>query len=119
NSWHEYQTASENRWADYDFNYHAIGQFQTMDEIARYPVNIDGQGNTTLLLGDLIFEDSNNDGIINGLDQRPRGFGTNSTPILSFGLNGNFSWSGISLNYSFAGGALYSFNPSADLRIPY
>ena len=119
NSWDEYRTADENRWANYDFNYHVSGQFQTMEEIARHTVDIDGQGNTTLLPGDLIFQDENGDGIINALDQRPRGFETTGTPILSFGLNGSFSWAGASLNYNFAGGALYSFNPSRDLRVPY
>jgi len=49
-----------------------IGRVLTsQDEIDKYPVNIDGQGNRTMLPGDFIYEDANNDGIINAIDQRP------------------------------------------------
>jgi hypothetical protein len=119
NAWHEYRTATEHRWAGINFNYHAIGQFQTMAEIARHPVDIDGQGNRSLLPGDIIFEDVNGDGIIDPLDQRPRGFAQAATPILSYGLNGSFNHAGLSLSYSLAGGAMFSFNPGSDIRIPY
>src|SRR5690606_31384930 len=74
NSLDRYFEAEENRWANVNFNLHAIGQFQNVEEIMNYPVNIDGRGNTTLLPGDLIFEDVNGDGIIDELDERPRGY---------------------------------------------
>ena len=49
--------------------------FKSMKEINDYPVNIDGQGNRTMLPGDLIYKDFNNDGIISNLDMRPLGYG--------------------------------------------
>ncbi len=120
NSWDRYRNASEHRWAGVNFNYHVIGQFQSMEEIANYPINIDGQGNRTLLPGDLIFEDVNGDGIISPLDQRPRGYSSAADPpILSYGLSGTFSYAGFTLSYDWAGGSFFSFNPGSDLRIPY
>lgn len=74
NSWDEYRNSSEDRWGGIYWGYQVIGQFQSEEEIKNYPVNLDGQGNTTLLPGDLIYKDVNNDGVINGMDERPIGF---------------------------------------------
>jgi hypothetical protein len=118
-SWDEYVNAEEDRWVDPDFTFHAIGQFTSMEEIARYPVDIDGQGNRTLLPGDYIFEDINGDGIINDLDERPLGFDTGTTPTLSFGLSGTVAYRGFNLSYDLAGGALYQWNPSNLVTVPH
>lgn len=53
NSWDEYRNSSEDRWGGIYWGYQVIGQFQSEEEIKNYPVNLDGQGNTTLLPGDL------------------------------------------------------------------
>ena len=74
NSWDEYRNSSEDRWGGIYWGYQVIGQFQSEEEIKNYPVNLDGQGNTTLLPGDLIYKDVNNHGVINGMDERPIGF---------------------------------------------
>ena len=56
NSWDEYRNSSEDRWGGIYWGYQVIGQFQSEEEIKNYPVNLDGQGNTTLLPGDLIYK---------------------------------------------------------------
>lgn len=101
NSWDEYRNSSEDRWGGIYWGYQVIGQFQSEEEIKNYPVNLDGQGNTTLLPGDLIYKDVNNDGVINGMDERPIGFPEGWAPILSFGGNIGLEWKGIDLNIDF------------------
>ena len=91
NSWDEYRNSSEDRWGGIYWGYQVIGQFQSEEEIKNYPVNLDGQGNTTLLPGDLIYKDVNNDGVINSMDERPIGFPEGWAPILSFGGNIGYS----------------------------
>ena len=106
-----------------------------MDQISDYPVNIDGQGNRSLLPGDLIYEDVNGDKIINALDQRPIGYavggssysnqvgtrvgGSTLTPIIAYGLNSSFQWKSFNLVANFAGGAMQTFIMAADLKIPF
>ncbi|MDR1454040.1 MAG: hypothetical protein LBJ01_00135 [Tannerella sp.] len=82
-------------------------------------MNIDGQGNRTLLPGDLIYEDVNGDRVINSLDQRPIGYAQGATPFLTFGFNAQAEWKGISLSLDFAGGSMQSLYRAGILRIPY
>lgn len=119
NSWDEYRNSSENRWGGIYWGYQVIGQFQSEEEIKNYPVNLDGQGNTTLLPGDLIYKDVNNDGVINGMDERPIGFPENWAPILSFGGNIGLEWKGIDLNIDFSGGAMQGWRQNYELTNAY
>jgi len=135
NSYDEYRTSVEDRWSDINWGYHIIGQFRTVEEIADYPVNIDGQGNRTLLPGDLIYEDLNGDKIINSYDQQPIGYavggssysnqvgtrvgGSTLTPIISFGLNSSLQWKAFNLIANFAGGAMQTFIMNNDIKIPF
>ena len=96
-----------------------MGQFQTQQEIAEYPVNIDGQGNRTLLPGDLIYKDINDDKVINGLDQRPLGYKTQGAPNINVGLNFAVTWKQFSFNADFSGGGLYSWNQKWEQRWAY
>src|SRR5260221_1459907 len=75
NSLDQYRNSAENRYQNLDWGYTVIGQFKSMAEIQGYKVDIDGQGNRTLLPGDLIYKDYNGDGKIDGNDDRPIGFG--------------------------------------------
>jgi TonB-linked SusC/RagA family outer membrane protein len=120
-SWDQYRNGiggntAIGRWSGVSFGYKAIGQFQTVEEIENYPVVQDGQDNRNLLPGDLIFEDVNKDGIINNMDQRPIGFETGITPIVSYGANTRISWSGITLTAQFAGGAYFSHLRDWEMR---
>lgn len=119
NSWDEYRNSSEDRWGGIYWGYQVIGQFQSEEEIKNYPVNLDGQGNTTLLPGDLIYKDVNNDGVINGMDERPIGFPEGWAPILSFGGNIGLEWKGIDLNIDFSGGAIQGWRQNYELTNAY
>ena len=118
NSWDRYRTGDVDRWEGVGFGYQVEGQFQTMEEIESHPVAIDGQGNTTLLPGDLIIRDVNGDGVINGMDQRPIGYSNTGTPILSFGATLDASYRGFGLSVVLAGGGLYTHQRNAATRLP-
>jgi TonB-linked SusC/RagA family outer membrane protein len=121
NSYNEYRTSNQNRLsgATGSFGYHVLGRFQSQEEIDKYPVNIDGQGNRTMLPGDFIYEDLNKDGIINDLDRKVIGYPRNSNPFLSFGSTINAAYKGINLSLVLAGAALQSFQRSVELQIPF
>ena len=119
NSWHHYRTSNENRWSRVQWGYHVIGQFQSEEEVANHPVEIDGKNNTTVLPGDFIYEDVNGDGVINGYDRRPVGYGAAQLPYLSFGFNSNVSYKGFDLSLNFAGGSLQSRGRVAELKKPF
>jgi hypothetical protein len=81
-------------------------------------VDIDGRGNTNLLPGDLIIKDVNGDGVINGMDQRPIGYSTTGTPILSFGATLDASYRGFGLSVVLAGGSMFTHARNAATRLP-
>lgn len=108
NSWDYYRNSQEGRWAAVNWGKHVIGRFQTEEEIANHPVDMDGKNNTTILPGDFIYEDANGDGIINGMDDRPNGYGDGQQPYLMYGLTGGLKYKGFDLNFTLAGGTMQS-----------
>jgi len=128
----KYRWSQSNRWANVTqgrvWMWETIGVFQTQDEIDNYPVNIDGNNNTSLVPGDLIFKDVNGDGIIDDLDKRPLGYasvdwpwatgseGGNKNPLMSLGINFGFEWRGIDFAADFAGGFMNTFVPDWGLK---
>ncbi|WP_229208829.1 TonB-dependent receptor [Dyadobacter luticola] len=119
NSWDQYRNSIEGRYNNVFWGYETIGQFQSQQQINEYAVNIDGQGNRTLLPGDLIYKDVNGDNVINNLDERPIGYTTSGQPNINFGLNFAVQWKGISFNADFSGGAMYSWNQNWEQRWAY
>lgn len=119
NSLDRYRGSIEQRYNNIFWGYETIGQFQSQQQIAEYPVNIDGQGNRTLLPGDLIYKDINGDNVIDGADERPIGYTESGQPNINFGLNLAVSWKGISFNADFSGGAMYSWNQNWEQRWAY
>lgn len=119
NSWDHYRNSSEERWDGIFWGYEAIGQFQSYEQINNYPVNIDGQGNKTLLPGDLIYKDVNQDGVINDYDVRPIGYPAGRNPILNYGINASAQYKDFDISIDFAGGAMYSYNRNWEIRWPY
>ncbi|WP_161554605.1 SusC/RagA family TonB-linked outer membrane protein [Sinomicrobium soli] len=107
-SWDHYRNSSEDRWAGVQWGKHVIGRFKSEEEISGYPVNIDGQNNTTLMPGDFIYEDVNGDGVINGMDDRPTGYGEGQQPYLMYGLNGGLKYKNFDFSFTFAGGSMQS-----------
>lgn len=77
--------------------YDAIGIYQTQEEIDN-SVHIDGAKP-----GDLIYRDTNNDGVISGDDMIR--INSSPTPQIMYGLTLNGGWKGIDLNVFFQGQA--------------
>lgn len=119
NSWHHYRASNEDRWNRVQWGYMVIGRFQSQEQIATHPVDIDGKHNTTVFPGDFIYKDVNGDGVISGYDRRPVGYGAAQLPYLSFGLNSNFRYKGIDLALNFAGGSMQSRGRVAELKKPF
>ena len=119
NSLDYYYNSQENRPNNLYWGFESIGQFQSQEQINNYKVNEDGQGNKTLLPGDLIYKDINGDGVIDGKDQRPIGWGAGKNPITNFGINLAVNWKGFDIHADFSGGAGYNFNRNWEMRVPY
>lgn len=119
NSWDNYRNSSEDRWTGQVWGYQIDGQFQSQEQINNHPVNVDGQGNRTLLPGDLIYKDLNGDGKIDDYDQRPIGYSRTGNPILNFGLHFAADYKGFDVKADFSGGAGYSYIAEWEMRIPY
>jgi TonB-linked SusC/RagA family outer membrane protein len=119
NSWDEYLNSAIDRWSSINWGYKVIGQFQSVNEIADYKINNDGQGNRSQLPGDLMFQDTNGDKVINTLDQVPIGYAEGANPYASFGINGSIGWKGLALVFDFAGGSMQSFRRRYEGQIPY
>lgn len=118
-SWDQYRNSREDRYNGIFWGYEIEGQFESFEAINSHPVNIDGQGNKTLLPGDLIYKDVNQDGKIDGYDERPIGYQSGGQPSLNFGLNFNFQYKGFDLTADFSGGGMYSYNQNWEMRWPY
>jgi TonB-linked SusC/RagA family outer membrane protein len=119
NSWDEYRNSIENRWNRITWGYQIEGRFQSADEINNYPVNIDGQGNRSLLPGDFKYKDVNGDGIINNLDERPIGYALGRAPYIGYGLNSMLEWKGISLSLDFSGAGMQSYLRNWEIKYPF
>ncbi|WBL22771.1 SusC/RagA family TonB-linked outer membrane protein [Zunongwangia sp. HRR-M8] len=119
NSYNEYRYSAENRWGGAWWGYQVIGQFESEEQIRNYDVNIDGQNNSTLLPGDLIYKDVNGDGVINGMDERPIGYARDWSPILSYGGTIAMNWKNIDLTIDLAGGSMQSWFQEYELRNPF
>lgn len=46
-----------------NWGYEAIGRFDSWEQIANYPVDNDRKGNRTVVPGDIMYKDQNNDGV--------------------------------------------------------
>ena len=109
NSWDQYRNGIDNRFAHIDWGYQVDGQFTSFEQINNYKVNIDGQGNKTLIPGDLIYKDINGDGKIDGYDQRPIGFGAGSQPNINFGFTIGAAYKNFDFHADFSGAAGYTW----------
>ena len=119
NSWDEYRNSTYERYGNLTWLYECIGQFQSWEEIASYPVDIDGHGNTTLRPGDLIYKDVNGDGRISDMDMRPIGYQRGNTPTLNYAFNFYFKWKDFDLSFDLTGGAFNSYSRSSETKVPF
>lgn len=119
NSWDYYRHSIHHRFGYVNWGLEAIGQFQSWEEIANYPIDNDRQGNKTIRPGDIKYKDINGDGVINGMDERPIGYREGATPVVNYGLNFAFGWKGFDLAFDLTGGALASWFQEWEQRNPF
>lgn len=106
NSYSSWRSNGSNRWNDNYFGYKVIGQFKSMAEIQSSPVE-DGNGNRSVLPGDLKYQDLNHDGIIDDNDVQV--VGKNSgTPEMTYGFTLGAQWKGFDINALFQGGSQFT-----------
>nr|WP_197486701.1 TonB-dependent receptor [Mucilaginibacter sp. L294] len=106
NSYSNWRGNGAERWNDNYFGYNVIGQFQSYDEIRNSPIT-DGNGNRSVLPGDLKYEDLNHDGIIDDNDVQVIGK-NNNTPRMTYGFSIAAQWRGLDFNALFQGGSQFS-----------
>lgn len=127
-SWDTYRNSITDRYAYINWGYHAIGQFQSWEEIQNYDVDNDRQGNTTLRPGDIKYDDVNGDKVINELDQRPIGYregdqgedeGDVGLPYLNFALSLGAQYKGFDVAMDFTGASFASYRANWEGMIPF
>ena len=116
NSWDRYRNSQEDRFARIEWGYTVDGQFASADEINNYNVDIDGQGNRTLLPGDFKYRDFNGDGKISEYDMRPIGYGYGDQPFINFGFTFGFRFKNFDFNADFSGGSGYTWFQNWETR---
>lgn len=116
NSWQQYRQGNNDRWGGIWWGYQVVGRFQSQEEIDSYPIDMDGKNNTTLLPGDFIYKDVNNDGVINSMDERPIGYPQGWAPMIGMGGSIGINWKDFDLNLDFSGGAMQSWFQDYELR---
>lgn len=102
NKYDNWRNNNSYRWKNRYWGYKAIGQFQSLEEIAQSPVQ-DGQGNLTLSPGDIKYQDYNNDGVIDNTDIQIIGRG--SKPEIMYGIDLLAEWKGVDLSVFLQGAA--------------
>jgi TonB-linked SusC/RagA family outer membrane protein len=121
NSWDQYRNSGERRFTRIDWGYDVVGQFTSQEQINNYPVNIDGEGNRTLLPGDLIYKDVNDDGKIDGYDERPIGYGAGKDiqPNINYGISIALQYENFDFRADFSGAAGYTWYQNWETRWPF
>lgn len=94
------------QWKNRFFGYEAAGLFQSQDEINKWPVVQDGNGNSTLKPGDIKYKDYNGDGVLDYKDQHVIGKG--STPDIFFGFNIGAQYKGFDISVLLQGAANFN-----------
>ena len=89
------------RWTDYIYGYKTNGLFTSQDQIDALTYDMDGQNNQSLKPGDLIYLDTNDDGVVNWKDQVEIGKGT--VPHMMLGANVNLQYKNFDLSALFQG----------------
>lgn len=92
--------------------YHVLGIYRSDKDLSDHPVGLNG---AVPVLGDLIFEDVNKDGVINDLDVVRSN--KSGVPTLSGGINASFEYSNFDLSILFQGafGAVRYLRPTFSL----
>lgn len=116
NMYDNWRNNTNGRYKDIKWGKKVVGQFQSFEEILNSPIQ-DGNGNKSLLPGDMKFEDWNNDGIIDGKDDQPIGHG--ESPRMYYGLNLSGAYKGFDLTIFFQGAAGHELITGGDFLDPF
>lgn len=102
NMYEDWRNNTNDRYKSIAWGYEALGQFQSYEEILNAPIQ-DGNGNKSLMPGDIRYSDINQDGIIDDKDKKP--IGHSNTPSMYYGLNLSANWNGFDFTAFFQGAA--------------
>ncbi len=116
NMYDNWRNNTNDRYKNINWGKRVVGQFQSFEEILNSPIQ-DGNGNKSLLPGDMKFQDWNNDGIIDGKDDQPIGHG--DTPRMYYGLNMAGAYKGFDLTIFFQGAAGHEVFTGGDFLDPF
>lgn len=125
NSLDQYYSSRIGRFTNTGWGLVCIGQFQSQEQINSYKVELDNQGNKTLMPGDLIYADLNGDGKVNAFDgndrsdQRPIGFGYGTQPQINFGFSIAANYKGFDFHADFSGATGYTWYQNWEQRWPF
>jgi TonB-linked SusC/RagA family outer membrane protein len=126
NSYLNWRNNTNDRWNDIWWGLNNTGRFQSKEEIFAGTIYDSSKGNSMMLPGDLIFEDWNNDGIIDGNDAHPIGYNTainksnqnGGMPMLNYGFSMGAEYKGWDLNLVFQGAAMSWLRYPEQLEMP-
>ena len=106
-SWEKYRGIQSDRNTGVVWTYNVVGQFQNEEDILNAPIYGGNRGNSWVLPGDWIYEDLNNDGVIDGNDIKPMFHGQH-VPLMNYGLTLAANYRGFDINMLFQGSAKFS-----------
>lgn len=106
NSIDRWRGSNMDRWNDVVWMFDKIGQFQSEEEILHAPIQNGELGNSREMVGDYIYRDVNNDGLIDGNDVIPLAW--SGTPKMFYGLTVAAKYKNFDFNMLWQGSANYS-----------
>ncbi|MBT3748045.1 MAG: TonB-dependent receptor [Bacteroidetes bacterium] len=107
----------EGGWDDLRWGLTSDGFFMNQAQIDEHIVDQDQNGNTTIKVGDLIYNDINNDSIIDWHDEQV--IGTNSLPNIMYSMNVGAEYRGFRLSMLWQGAADYTVVFSGSAAAPF
>lgn len=116
NTYKNWRNNTNDRWKNLFWGYEAVGQFESYDEIARWPVQ-DGLGNTTLKPGDIKYFDYNGDSVIDDNDIHV--ISRAGKPEIMFGVDLGFTWKNFDMSVLLQGVGHYNSYYTQSLQVPF
>ena len=119
----QWRNGSDYRNTNIAWIYNYIGQFTSQEQIDNYAVYGGTNGNKYVLPGDWMYEDTNDDGVIDGDDCMPISYGYSTDgsnqPVWNYGLTLSGSWRGFDINILFQGAAGFTTYHGLTYTIPF
>lgn len=106
NQYENWRNNRNNRNNNMLWMYKAIGQFASVSQIYNTPVLNGTYNQYSYLPGDIIYEDYNQDGIIDDWDRQPLARG--NMPVFNYGLSLSAEWKGVDVSMAFQGASMFN-----------